>query len=56
MHLGNRMGSTRDWLFAADRRLFHLFGQFLLEVAQAFARAGRLIRDVLSKTLGGSAR
>jgi hypothetical protein len=30
-------------LYASDGRLFHLFGQFLLEAAEAFAHAGRFV-------------
>jgi len=41
-------------LYASDGRLFHLFGRFLLEAAEAFAHAGRFIRDVLSKTRGAA--
>jgi hypothetical protein len=40
-------------LYAADGRLFHLFWLFVLE-AEAFTPAGRLIRDVLSKTRGAA--
>jgi hypothetical protein len=31
-----------------------LFGRFLLEAAEAFAHAGRFIRDVLSETRGAA--
>jgi hypothetical protein len=47
--------STRDWSCTRPTGgLFHLFGQFLLEAAEAFAPAGRFIRDVLSKTRGAA--
>ena len=41
------MTSKRDWGGTKPRRLVHWFWPFLLEAAEAFADAGRFIRDVL---------